>query len=262
MYESTIFDLSGKKALVTGGAGGIGRACALGMAEAGADVAIVDVKEDMAHETVAMIKKIGRDSMFVSCDVSDVSQVDAMVDTVVEFFGRLDVAFNNAGIIDPRPGSTTEASALMSWDRTLAVNLSGVFYCCRAEARYMIPQRYGKIINTASMSATIVNQLPFVDSGLVPYCVSKAGVKHLTRALAAEWAQYNICVNCISPGYATTPFTEKTPPEMVNLRILGTPMQRQARPEEMVGGVLLLASDASSYATGCDLVMDGGYTIW
>lgn len=262
MYESTVFDLTGKKALVTGAAGGIGRACAIGMARAGADVAVVDLKEDMGHETVEMIRKIGRKSVFVSCDVSDVSQVDAMVQTVVDTFGRLDIAFNNAGIIDPRPGSSTEPSALIAWEKTLAVNLNGVFYCCRAEARYMIPQKYGKIINTASMSGTIVNQLPVIDSGLVPYCVSKAAVKHLTKALAAEWAEHNICVNCISPGYVSTPFTEKTPPEMVELSNRATPMRRPAQPEEIVGGVLFLASDASSYTTGCDLVMDGGYTIW
>jgi sorbose reductase len=262
MYESTVFDLTGRKALVTGGAGGIGRACAIGMAEAGADVAIIDLKEDMGQETAEIIRKIGRKSLFVPCDVSDVSQVDAMVDAVVESFGRLDVAFNNAGIIDPRHGSTTDPSALISWERTMAVNLSGVFYCCRAEAKYMIPQKYGKIVNTASMSGTIVNRLPVVDSGLIPYCVSKAGVKHLTKALAAEWAQYNICVNSISPGYAATPFTEKTPPEMVELRLLATPMHRQAQAEEFVGGVLLLASDASSFTTGSDFVIDGGYTIW
>jgi len=262
MYESTIFDLSGKKALVTGGAGGIGRACAIGMAEAGADVAIVDLKQEMGQETAEVIRKMGRNSLFVPCDVSDVSQVDAMVETVIESFGRLDIAFNNAGIIDPRPGSSTEASALLSWEKTLAVNLHGVFYCCRAEAKYMIPQKYGKIINTASMSASIVNQLPVLDSGLVPYCVSKAGVKHLTKCLAAEWAQHNITVNSVSPGYADTPFTEKTPPEMVELRIRATPMRRQAQPEEIVGAVLFLASDASSFTTGSDLIVDGGYTIW
>ena len=218
MYESTIFDLTGKKALVTGGAGGIGRACAIGMAKAGADVAIVDLKEDMGRETVEMIRSIGRKSVFVSCDVSDVSQVDAMVDTVVDSFGRLDIAFNNAGIIDPRPGSSTEASALISWEKTMAVNLNGVFYCCRAEAKYMIPQKYGKIINTASMSGTIVNNLPVPDSGVVPYCVSKAAVKHLTKALAVGVGsvQY-LCQQHQSGLCGLRPFTEKTPPEMVEL---------------------------------------------
>lgn len=258
-----MFDLTGKKALVTGGAGGIGRACAIGMAEAGADVAIVDLKEDMALETVRMIQDLGRQSLFVSCDVSDVKQVDAMVDTVVKTFGRLDIAFNNAGV-GGLPGPTIEDTALLSWERTMAVNLNGVFYCCRAEARYMIPQRYGKIINTASMSATIVNNLPVIDGMLVPYCVSKAGVRQLTRALALEWVQHNVYVNCISPGYVVTPMTTfvQENPVLLNHENQTTPMHRQAQPEEMVGGVLYLASDASSYTTGCDLVMDGGHTVW
>jgi NAD(P)-dependent dehydrogenase (short-subunit alcohol dehydrogenase family) len=262
MYESTVFDLTGKKALVTGGASGIGRACAIGMAKAGADVAIVDLDEGMARETVEMIKSLGRESIFVFCDVSDVSQVDAMMDNVVKSFGRLDIGFNNAGIAVHKPGLSIEDSALFSWEKTLAVNLTGTFYCCRAEARYMIPWRYGKIINTSSMCGTIVAQLRVMDTGMLPYCVSKAGVKHLTKALAAEWAQYNICVNCISPGYVTTPLIAGKPAEAVDFDNLATPMRRPAQPEEMVGGVLYLSSDASSFCTGCDLIVDGGYTVW
>ena len=261
--DLTVFDLTGKKALVTGGAGGIGRACAIGMARAGADVAIVDLKEDMGRETVEMIRDIGRESLFVSCNVADVAEVDSMVETVVDAFGRLDIAFNNAGTVGV-PGPSTEDAALTSWERTLAVNLTGVFYCCRAEAKYMIPQRYGKIINTASMSATVVNNMPVVDSMLIPYCVSKAGVRQLTRALAMEWVQHNIYVNCISPGYVATPMTSfvQENSELLNHENQTTPMHRQAQPEEMVGGVLYLASDASSYTIGCDLMMDGGHSVW
>lgn len=263
MSGPTIFDLTGKKALVTGGAGGIGRACAIGMAKAGADVAIIDLKEDMGSETVEMIRNLGRRSMLVPCNVADVDQVNAMVETVVDTFGRLDIAFNNAGI-GGLPGPSIEDTALLSWERTMAVNLTGVFYCCRAEAKYMIPQKYGKIVNTASMSASVVNNLPVIDSMLVPYCVSKAGVRQLTRALAMEWVQHNISVNCISPGYVVTPMTTfvQENPDLLNHENQTTPMHRQALPEEMVGGVLYLASDASSYTTGCDLVMDGGHTVW
>jgi NAD(P)-dependent dehydrogenase (short-subunit alcohol dehydrogenase family) len=262
MYEATIFDLSGKKALVTGAASGIGKACAIGLAKAGADVAIIDLNRGMGEEVVETIRNLGRESMFVACDVTDVAQVDAMVETVVGAFGRLDIAFNNAGIVDPQPGSSIDPVALVSWDKTLAVNLTGVFYCCRAEARHMIPQRYGRIINTASMSGTIINTMPGVDTGVLPYCVSKAGVKHLTKALAAEWVDYNICVNSISPGYVATPFTAHAPAETVALWDQMTPMRRQAKPEEIVGGVLYLASDAASFATGTDLIVDGGYTVW
>ncbi len=263
MSELRIFDLTGRKALVTGGAGGIGKACAIGMAKAGADVAIIDLKEEMGRETVAMIQDIGRQSAFISCDVSDVNQVESMVKTVIETFGRLDVAFNNAGIAGV-PGPSIEDAGLLSWERTLAVNLTGVFYCCRAEAKYMIPQRYGKIINTASMSGTIINNLPVIDAALIPYCVAKAGVRQLTRGLALEWVKHNVYVNCISPGYVATPimsFMEEDP-ELLNHVELTTPMHRRARPDEMVGGVLYLASDASSYTTGCDLIMDGGHTVW
>jgi len=261
----SIFALSGKKALVTGGAGGIGKACALGMAKAGADVAIIDLKIDMGMETVAEIKALGRDSMFVKCDVSDVEAVDAMVAEVVGRFGRLDIAFNNAGV-GGGPGAVIDDAALAVWNRSIANNLSSVFYCCRAEAKYMIPQKYGKIINTASMSASIINNLGSIGGGVrsAAYAASKAGVKHLTKALAVEWVEYNICVNSISPGYIITPLTMgvKDIPEMLAMELQTTPMHRRAEAEEMVGGVLYLASDASSYTTGIDLIMDGGYTIW
>jgi sorbose reductase len=262
MYESTIFDLTGKKALVTGGASGIGKACAIGMARAGADVAIVDINEETARQTVKTIQSLGRVAIFVPCDVSDVSQVDAAVDEVANSLGRLDIGFNNAGLAVHQPGLSLDEAALFAWEKTLAVNLTGTYYCCRAEARHMLAQRYGKIVNTASMCATIVPQLPMMDTGLMPYCVSKAGVKHLTKALAAEWAQYNVYVNSISPGYVTTALIAGKPQEVLDSDNLATPLHREARPEEIVGGVLYLVSDASSFTTGCDLTIDGGYTVW
>jgi sorbose reductase len=128
----------------------------------------------------------------------------------------------------------------------------------------MVPQKYGKIVNTASMSGTIVNNFPTTGTGLVAYCTAKAGVKHLTKSLAMEWVQHNICVNSISPGYIITPMTQfvQDNPEILAHENLTTPMHRQATPEEMVGGVLYLASDAASFTTGCDLIMDGGHTAW
>ena len=263
--DLSIFDLSGKKALVTGGAGGIGKACAIAMAKAGADVAIVDLKIDMGMETVEEIRALGRTSVFVSCDVSDNKAVDRMVALVVKSLGGLDIGFNNAGVVGV-PCDSIDDSAAAIWNRALAVNLSGVFYCCRAEAKYMIPQRYGKIINTASMSASIVNSLGELPGKgwAVAYCASKAGVKHLTKALAAEWVEHNVLVNSISPGYMITPMTQfvQETPEILAEENLRIPMHRQGRPEELVGGVLYLASDASSYTTGIDLIMDGGYTVW
>jgi NAD(P)-dependent dehydrogenase (short-subunit alcohol dehydrogenase family) len=262
MYESTVFDLSGKKALVTGGASGIGKACAIAMAQAGADVAIVDLNEIAARETVETIRALGRASVFVRCDVSDVLQVDDMVSEVVGSLGRLDLAFNNAGIAVHKPGLSTEEDALVAWERTIAVNLTGTFYCCRAEARHMIQQRFGKIVNTASMCGSIVAHVGAMDTGVTPYCVSKAAVKHLTKALAAEWAEYNVYVNSISPGYVTTALISGKPTDATELDNMATPLRRPGRPEEIVGAVLYLVSDASSFTTGCDLVVDGGYTVW
>lgn len=264
MPDLSRFDLSGKKALVTGGASGIGKACAIGMAKVGADVAIIDVQEEKGRETVAEIQRLGRSSIYIQCDVSNPAQVADMVRGVVEEFGRLDIAFNNAGIRGGGRGSITiDGQALEIWRRVMDVNLNSVFYCCREEAKYMIPQKYGKIINTASMSGTIVNNLP-PGTGLVAYCTSKAGVKHMTKALAIEWVKHGIYVNSISPGYIVTPMTQYVldSPELLKQECATTPMNRMGQAEEMVGGVLYLASDASSYTTGLDLIMDGGHTVW
>ena len=258
----SLFDLSGKKALVTGGAGGIGKACAIGMAKAGAHVAIIDTKIEMGQQTVTEIQKLGRKALFINCDVSDAEQVADMVGQVVSGLGGLDIAFNNAGV-GAGGNATIDDDALDVWRRIIDVDLNSVFYCCREEAKYMISQKYGKIINTASMSGTIINNLP-VRSGLVAYCVAKAGVKHLTKALAIEWVQHGIYVNSISPGYIVTPMTQhiQDNPELLRQENETTPMNRQGRAEEMVGGVLYLASDASSFTTGSDLIMDGGHTVW
>ncbi len=264
MPDLSRFDLTGKKALVTGGASGIGKACAIGMAKAGADVAIIDLQSELGRDTVAEIKKLGRNSIFIQCDVSDTGQVADMVKQVVKGLGRLDIAMNNAGIRGGGRGSITiDDQALEIWRKVIEVNLNSVFYCCREEAKYMVPQKYGKIINTASMSGSIVNNLP-TGTGLVAYCTAKAGVKHMTKALAIEWVKHGIFVNSISPGYIVTPMTQFVvdTPELLKQECVTTPMNRMGQAEEMVGGVLYLASDASSYTTGLDLIMDGGHTAW
>ncbi|MBW1901417.1 MAG: SDR family oxidoreductase [Deltaproteobacteria bacterium] len=265
MSDLSIFDLTGRKALVTGAAGGIGKACAVGMAKAGADVAIIDLKDEMGSETVQEIKALGRSSFFVHCDVTDIKQVEDMVRQVVDEFGRLDIAFNNAGTTS-MGGKTIEDASVDIYHNTIANDLHSIFYCCREEAKYMIPQRYGKIINTASTAATTVPNMPAWATGitLVSYCAAKAGVKQLTKALAIEWAEYNICVNLISPGPVTTAITQvvRDIPEILEHENATIPMHRQGEAEEMVGGVLYLASDASSFTTGHDLIMDGGYTVW
>jgi NAD(P)-dependent dehydrogenase (short-subunit alcohol dehydrogenase family) len=248
-----MFDLTGKKALVTGGAVGIGRGCAVALAQAGADVAIVDRDQTTAQRAADEIRALGRQSLAVRCDVSREDEVQAMVRRVTEAFGRLDIAVNNAGI-----GilGADEEFPLESWDKVIAVNFTGVFLCAQAEAQQMIRQTptEGKIINLASMSATICNCN-------ASYNGSKAGVVQMTRMLAAQWGRYNINVNCISPSYVLTPMHASTP-TIVRQRIRElTPLGHVQRPEDLYGPVVFLASSASNYVTGHDLVVDGGHTL-
>ena len=253
MADLSLFDLAGKKALVTGGAVGIGRACAVALAGAGADVAIVDVDAETGPKTADEIKAMGRDSLFVPCDVTSKAQVQDMVKAVVAAFGRLDIGVNNAGIAIL--GADEELDQA-DWDKVIAVNLTGVFLCAQAEAQQMIRQQptEGKIINTASMSATIANCNASYDA-------SKAGIVHMTKTLAAEWGRFNINVNCISPSYVLTPMHASTP-MVVRKRIRElTPLGHVERPEDLYGAVVFLASAASNYVTGHNLMVDGGHTL-
>ena len=253
MKDMTLFDLTGKKALVTGGSIGIGRGFALALAQAGADVAIVARNEIAGNSVVEEIKAMGRDSLFVKCDVADKEQVQAMVRQIVGQFGRLDIGVNNAGIAILGADEEIDQN---SWDKVIAVNLTGIFLCAQAEAQQMIKQSPagGKIINMASMSATIANCNASYDA-------SKAGIVHMTKTLAAEWGQYNINVNCISPSYVLTPMHASTP-VIVRDRIRElTPLGYVQRPEDLYGPVIFLASDAANYVTGHDLMVDGGHTL-
>ncbi len=262
------FNLSGKVAMITGASGGIGKASALAMAEAGADIAIIDVKHDEGMQVAEQIRQMGRESLYLDCDLTVLKNIEETVKNVYEHFGRIDIAFNNAGIGGPGGIPTLDERALEYWDRIIATDLTAVFHCCREEGKYMIPRNKGCIINTASMSASVVNHFPdsHFGSSTIAYCAAKAGVRQYTKALAIEWAKYNIRVNCISPGYVKTPFTAKlSEPQfahVLDMQIKTTPMGRRAEADEMTGGVLFLASDASQYVTGHDLVMDGGYSVW
>ena len=253
MNDLSLFDLTGKKALVTGAAVGIGRGCAVALARAGADVAIVDLNREAGARTAKEICSMGRKAIFLQCDVTNRDQIQAMVRSVVDQFGRLDVAVNNAGIAIL---GADEEIAQPAWDKVIAVNLTGVFLCAQAEAQQMIRQQptEGKIINIASMSASIANCNASYDG-------SKAGVVHVTRTLAAEWGRYNINVNCISPSYVLSPMHASTP-TAVRQRIRElTPLGHVERPEDLHGAVIFLASAASNYVTGHDLMVDGGHTL-
>ncbi len=254
------FRLDGRVAFVTGGGQGIGRGYAHALGEAGAAVAVVDIVAERAETVAHELAQKGIQSLALCADVTQPDQVQAMADRIVSHWGKLTVAVNNAGI-----GQWTDAEAMSpaDWQRVLDINLNGVFYCAQAAGRVMLAAGYGKIINTASMSGSIVN----TPQNQVAYNTSKAGVIHLTRSLAAEWASRGVRVNCISPGYTRTQLVDdlvKTPegqrmvPEWLRL----TPMGRMAEVADLQGAVVYLAAPASDFVTGHDLVVDGGYALW
>jgi NAD(P)-dependent dehydrogenase (short-subunit alcohol dehydrogenase family) len=252
MKSLEMFSLVGKKAFVTGGAQGIGRRAALAFGEAGADVAVVDVDEALAARTAAEVERHGVRSIAVKCDVTDPASVDAMVRRVVEEFGTVDIAFNNAGIC---VNEKAEDMPFESWRRVIDVNLSGVFLTARAAGRVMIAKGGGSIVNTASMSGHIVNR-PQPQSA---YNASKAGVIMLTKSLAVEWAPRNVRVNSISPGYIGTAMTLKAT-QWIPQWEADTPVRRMGKPDELVAALIYLAGDGSSFTTGADIVIDGAFS--
>ncbi|HID55101.1 TPA: SDR family oxidoreductase [Candidatus Poribacteria bacterium] len=248
-----LFSIEGEIAFVTGGGRGIGKVFCKTLAEAGADVVVVDIDPDTASQTAREIEEMGRAALAVKADVTRSEEVDRAVQMSLDRFGRIDILVNNAGIcIHENAEDMTD----QQWNAVMDVNLKGVFYCCRAVGRVMMRQGGGKIVNVASMSALIVNR----PQNQVSYNASKAGVVMLTRSLAVEWAQYGIRVNAISPGYMLTEMTRKVS-HMFPLWEPMVPMKRLGEPEELRGALLFLVSDASSYVTGHNLIVDGGYTL-
>ena len=251
------FRLAGKVALVTGAGQGIGRGYAHALGEAGAAVAVVDVDAPRAREVAEELQAKGVDSLAVTADVTRPENVQAMVDTVMKKWGTLTIGVNNAGI-----GQWIDAQDITPeiWQKVMRLNLDAVLYCCQAEARVMMKAGYGKIVNTASMSGHIVN----TPQNQAPYNVSKAGVIHMTRSLAVEWAGSGIRVNSISPGYTRTALVEKLVATPDGKKMMETwmpliPAHRMAEVSDLQGAVVYLASEASDYMTGSDLVIDGGY---
>ena len=245
--------LDDQVAIVTGSAQGIGRAIALGLAREGADVVIADIQLDKAVETVEEIERMGRKSIAVKTDVSRLTDLSAMVETTLDAFGRVDILVNNAGIALPTPFFETTEGA---WDKIMAINLKAVFFCSQYVARIMAEKRSGKIVNLASTSSFVAGRQE------VPYAISKAGVRMLTAAAAAELAPYHVNVNAIAPGLIKTPLTEKhfPSPEALEERVKAkTPMGRAGRPEDLVGAVVFLCSADADYVTGHTLAVDGGW---
>ena len=252
-----LFDLGGQTAFVTGAGSGIGQAIAVGLAEAGADVACFDLpgSRDLAG-TVARIQAHGRRALALEGSVTSAADLEAAVARTEAELGPLSLAVNSAGIANAQPAEELE---LERWQRMLDINLTGVMLSCQAQARVMLPRGKGAIVNIASMSGSIVNR------GLLQahYNTSKAGVIHLTKSLAMEWAERGIRVNCISPGYTATPMnTRPEVAEQVKIFEQTTPLGRMAEVEEMVGPAIFLCSPAASFCTGVDLIVDGGFVCW
>ena len=250
----SIYDIKGRKALVTGAGRGIGKVLAITLAEAGCDVALLGLHRENLEEVAAAIKKLGRKSIAIQGDVSKKDDVNKAFTKVSEEFHRLDICVNNAGISMQKP---IEEMSEAEWSKIIDINMKGVFLCSQEAAHLMIPQKSGSIINIGSISARTVN----VPQPQAVYNTSKAGVIMLTRTMAVEWAPYGIRVNAISPGYMKTEMTLSTMSHLFPTWEGLTPMNRLGSPEELRGALIFLASDASSYMTGHDLVIDGGYTI-
>ena len=246
--------LDGKVAIISGGARGMGAAEAKLFAREGAKVVICDVLEDEGRQTEAQINEVGGDAVFVKLDVTSQDQWENAVNTAVERFGKLDILVNNAGIIVE---STIEDMTVELWDRVMDVNAKGVFLGTKAAIPHMKQAGGGSIVNISSISG-IIGQ----DNVNAGYNASKGAVRIFTKAAAVQYAADNIRVNSIHPGPIATPMTAegRADPERVRLTVERTPLGRYGEPEEVAYAVLFLASDESSYVTGSEVVVDGGYT--
>lgn len=251
------FDLTGKVALITGGGRGIGREIAGVLAESGANIAIAELDPTAGAQAATELQQTGREAMSVETDVRSSKSVDDSVRQVIERFGKIDILVANAGICVNTPAETTTDD---DWLNVININLNGVYWSCRAVGRHMLERQSGSIVTIASMSGSIVNK----PQPQAAYNASKAAVIHLSRSLAAEWAGRGVRVNSISPGYTGTEMTKRglSIPEWGKVWMEMTPMARLGMPKEIALGVLYLASDAASFTTGSDLVVDGGYMAW
>lgn len=253
-----LMDLSGKTALVTGAGRGIGLEIARVLAQAGADIIVAERDLQTGQDAADEVKELGRKSYLLEVNVADSASVSAMTEAAFEHAGRVDILVNNAGVAG---NYTVEDTSDAEWRRVMGINLDGVFWCCREVGKRMLEQGAGTIVNIASMSGHVVND----PQPQAPYNISKAAVIMLTKSLAAEWAKRGVRVNSVSPGYIATDLVKgvlELNPVWKNRWTEMTPMGHLGTPEDVAHAVWYLASDAAKYATGTDLVVDGGYTAW
>jgi NAD(P)-dependent dehydrogenase (short-subunit alcohol dehydrogenase family) len=258
MFDLSRFSLKGKIAIVTGGSRGIGKAIALGLAKAGAKVVITSRKMNDLEANAAEIKAFGGEAFPIQAHLGKVEEINRMVSTVMDRFGRIDILVNNAGT-NPALGTVLDAEERL-WETIMNVNLKGVYFVSQAVAKVMKKQGGGKIINIASVDGITP------EPGVSIYNISKAGVRMITQSFALELAPFNIQVNTIAPGPISTKLLDShwfhLPPEEAKKEKEAmakiTPMGRIGEPDEIVGAAVYLASDASSYTNGAEIVIDGG----
>ncbi|MBC3536829.1 SDR family NAD(P)-dependent oxidoreductase [Megasphaera hominis] len=246
--------LNGKTAIVTGGTKGIGKGIVEGLAQSGANVVVVSRHQDECDAVAKEIEKYGVKGLGVKTDVTVAAEVAQLMEKTIAAFGRIDILVNNAGsAITKKAEDLTEAD----WDRVIDMDMKSVFFVTQAAGKYMIQQKSGKIINLASMLGLVA------EKQVLPYCVAKGGVLQMTKALALEWARYNIQVNAICPGYVITDINKDAlSEEKVYKHITGKiPMRRFGEVGDIAGAAIFLASPASDYMTGQQIVLDGGWTM-
>lgn len=247
------FSLNGQVALVTGAGRGLGRACALALAHAGADIALGLREVSTAADLAAEIEALGRRVLRLQMDMTRLDQIREAVEQAVAHFGRIDILLNNAGVGPSNPAEQVQEE---DFDFTLGVNLKGTFFASQAVGRQMIAQKYGRIINMSSQAGFVALPTESV------YCMTKAAINHLTKCLAVEWAPHHITVNAVAPTFIKTPGTEKwlDDPDFKASVIARIPLGRVGEPVDVAGAVVFLASPAASLITGATLLIDGGWT--
>ncbi len=249
--SENFFDLTGRVAIVTGSARGLGSYCAKALARAGADIVLTSRKPESLEPVAEEIRALGRRVLPLALDVREQASIEAMAETAFAEFGQIDILVNNAGCNIRKPA---EEVTWDDWNRVLDTNLRGPFFCARACAKKMIPRRYGRIINIGSVTSV------FGYAGISPYCASKGGVKQLTMSLADDWGIHGITVNCLAPGWFRTELNKELydQEEWVEYLTDRIPLKRPGKPHDLDGAVVFMASEASEYMTGQCVLVDGG----